>query len=254
MIGPTTTYLGSDSAVHLSEELEDASYVLPRAMCASAIVNYGLGFVMTITLMFNLGDLDDDLTSATGQPWAAVIQKITRSKAATIVLIVVMIVMIFAFARDKGLPFHRFLSKVRPNGVPANSVYVTFSVTCLLALIIIRSTTAFNIILSVSATGLFTSYLIVIGTMLAKRLRRESFPASRFNLGILGWIVNLIAICFLLVAFLFLFFPPAPNPGPAAMNWVVLIYGIAIFFAATYYFVRGRREYEGPVMHVRKDV
>lgn len=39
MVGPTTTYLGSDSAVHLSEELKDASYVLPRAMFSAAIIN-----------------------------------------------------------------------------------------------------------------------------------------------------------------------------------------------------------------------
>jgi len=62
---------------------------------------------------------------------------------------------IFALARDKGLPFHQFLSKVRPgSGVPLNSVYVTLLFTCLIALIIIGSTTAFNIILSVASTGL----------------------------------------------------------------------------------------------------
>ena len=39
MVGPTTTYLGADSAVHLAEELKDASYILPRAMFAAAIIN-----------------------------------------------------------------------------------------------------------------------------------------------------------------------------------------------------------------------
>ena len=39
MVGPTTTYIGSDSAVHLSEELKDASYVLPRAMFTAAVIN-----------------------------------------------------------------------------------------------------------------------------------------------------------------------------------------------------------------------
>ena len=41
IVGPSTTYLGSDSAVHLSEELKDASYVLPRAMFSAAIINCG---------------------------------------------------------------------------------------------------------------------------------------------------------------------------------------------------------------------
>lgn len=38
---------------------------------------------------------------------------------------------------DKGLPFHGFLSRVRPSsGVPANAVYLTLLVTCLIALIV----------------------------------------------------------------------------------------------------------------------
>ena len=151
MVGPTTTYLGGDSAVHLSEELKDASYVLPRAMASAAVINYVLGFVTTVTLCFNLGDIDKDLSDPSGQPWVAIIYRITGSKAATIVLLIVMIIMyffcavnqvttssrqVFAFARDKGLPFHGFLSKVRPgSGVPANAVYVTLVFTCLLALI-----------------------------------------------------------------------------------------------------------------------
>lgn len=68
---------------------------------------------------------------------------------------------VFAFARDKGLPFHRFLSRVQSNGVPTNAVYLTLVFTCLIALIIIGSPTAFYIILSLSSTGLFTSYIVV---------------------------------------------------------------------------------------------
>lgn len=94
MVGPTTTYLGADSAVHLAEELKDASYVLPRAMFSAAIINYILGFVTTVTFMFNLGDLDAILESSTGQPWVATLYTITGSKAGTIVLIVIMTVMV----------------------------------------------------------------------------------------------------------------------------------------------------------------
>ncbi|EME87717.1 uncharacterized protein MYCFIDRAFT_75560 [Pseudocercospora fijiensis CIRAD86] len=263
IVGPATTYLGADSAVHLAEELKDASCVLPRAMFSAAIINYITGFVTTVTFMFNLDNLEDILVSSTGQPWVAVMYNITGSKAATIVLVIIMTVMyffcgvnqvttssrqVFAFARDKGLPFHRFLSKVRPDsGVPANSVYVTLVFTCLVALIIIGSVTAFNIILSVSATGLFTSYIIVISTVLAKRFRGEKFPASQFNLGKFGYVANIIGICFLAVAWLFLFFPPLPHPDPATMNWAVLVYGVVIIFALVYYLIHGRHEYDGPV-------
>ena len=96
MVGPTTTFLGGDSAVHLSEELKDASYVLPRAMASAAVVNYVLGFVTTVTLMFNLGNVADDLADPSGQPWVAIIYRITGSKGATIALLIVMIIMVSA--------------------------------------------------------------------------------------------------------------------------------------------------------------
>lgn len=39
IVGPITTFIGSDSAVHLSEELKDAAYILPRAMVTAATIN-----------------------------------------------------------------------------------------------------------------------------------------------------------------------------------------------------------------------
>jgi choline transport protein len=221
---------------------------------------------MTISFMFALGDISADLSHPSGQPWVAVILRITGSRAATIIFILIMIFMyffcavnqvttssrqVFAFARDKGLPYHEFLSRVNRKGVPVNAVYVTLAYTCILALIIIGSTTAFNIILSVSATGLFTSYLVVIGTVLARKLRREPFPASRFKISrAIGIFVNTIAMCFLSVAFLFLFFPAAPAPDAASMNWSILIYGVVILFSGLYYYVKGQYQYDVSILRL----
>lgn len=40
---PVVTLVGADSSCHLSEELKNAAWVLPRAMVATAITNYILG-------------------------------------------------------------------------------------------------------------------------------------------------------------------------------------------------------------------
>jgi len=100
IIGPLATYLGADAAVHLAEELENASYVLPRAMVASALVNYGLGFVTTVTFMQNITDLDALFESPTGQPWIGLMAGITKSKPATVVLTVVMILLVRRWPSD----------------------------------------------------------------------------------------------------------------------------------------------------------
>lgn len=235
-------------------------------MVASAITNYILGFVMNVTFLSNLGNVNELINSSIGQPWVALIYRITRSKAATIVLTVLMILMFFfccinqvttcsrqlwSFARDRGVPGHRWLSAVRTHsGVPRNAIFVTLCTTIVCALIIIGSTIAFNILLTISATGLLTSYMIVIGVVLRKRLVGEPLLASRWKLGIWGIPINVTAICFCLIATCFIFWPAAPNPTPASMNWSCLMYGVVVIGAVAYYHIRGKREYDGPVVRI----
>ncbi|KAK5739629.1 hypothetical protein LTR17_005113 [Elasticomyces elasticus] len=90
--------------------------------------------------------------------------------------------------------------------------------------------------------------------MVAKRLRGEKLPPSRFNLGRAGLFINIAALCWLSVLGVFLFFPAVPNPTPASMNWACLMFGVVMIFACVWYFVRGRHEYDGPVRYIRKDV
>jgi len=55
--------------------------------------------------------------------------------------------------------------------------------------------------------------------ILYKRIRGEPFPPSQFSLGGAGKIVNAIALAFLSVAWVFQFFPSAPDPTGTSMNW-----------------------------------
>ncbi|KAK5689387.1 hypothetical protein LTR17_026291, partial [Elasticomyces elasticus] len=263
VVGPSAALIGADAAVHLAEELKDASYILPRAMVSSALINYATAFTMIISFVSAIDPalLDDVLATSTGQPWVAVIRHVTGSQAATIALAVVMCFQftftsinqattssrqLWAFARDKGVPFHRFLAKVNErDGVPHNAVFVTLGSTVIFSMIIIGSTIAFNIILSVCNVALIITYGICIATLVAKRLRGEKLPPSRFDLGRAGLSINIAALCWLLVLGTFLFFPAVPNPTPASMNWACLMFGVVMIFAFIWYFVRGRHEYDG---------
>ncbi|KAF2768363.1 amino acid transporter [Teratosphaeria nubilosa] len=262
--------IGADSSVHLSEELREASWVLPRSMIATAGMNYALGFVMIVTLVFCLGDYDDAISSPTGQPYVYMVQNATGSKAATIVLTLVMFLLLTAcavnnvttssrqlwsFARDGGLPFSRWLSRVRPGwDIPVNAVFVSACITVILTCIVIGSSTAYAVLLTLVISGLLSSYIICISCALWKRLAKQPFPPSRFSLGKAGNIINIVALAFLILAWLFQFFPSAPNPTAESMNWCVLIYGAVIIFFSIYYVARARHRYEGPVAMVRKDL
>jgi choline transport protein len=130
LLSPITTIIGADSVCHLSEELRDASYILPRSMIANATINYSLGFILTITFMFTIGNADQvqaALNTSYGQPYIQVLLYATNSVGATITLTAFLALLLlfcainqvttssrqlFAFARDNALPYSSFLSHV----------------------------------------------------------------------------------------------------------------------------------------------
>ncbi|KAK3636192.1 hypothetical protein LTR56_014355 [Elasticomyces elasticus] len=263
IIGPVASFIGGDSAVHLAEELQDASYVLPRAMVTGCAINYILGLAGLVSFLFNLGAIDDALYIYGGQPWVAVVYRNTGSKAATIVMILVIAVcmncvmtssrQLWAFARDKGVPFHGFLSQVTLDGLPRNAVAFTLVFSSLLSLIIMGSSVAFNVFLSFGNAGIMTSYAVIIGCIIYRRFDGNVFPPTKFSLGKAGLVVNSLAFSYLIVALAFTFFPSVPNPKPAEMNWASLMYAFVLMFALVWYLVRAKTDYDGPVEYVRKD-
>jgi choline transport protein len=60
-------------------------------------------------------------------------------------------------------------------------------------------------------------------------------------------------VVFLLLVYVFAFFPLAAPVEAETMNWSCLIYGAVVMFSVCYYFVFGRHAYEGPVVLVSKD-
>jgi choline transport protein len=107
--------------VHMSEEVRDAAYVIPRTMVWTTLANGAMGFAMLITFCCVLGSVDDALASPTKQPYLYVFYHTTGSVAGASVMGALVILMavfcnlsitatssrqLFAFARDKGIPFH----------------------------------------------------------------------------------------------------------------------------------------------------
>lgn len=96
-------------------------------MVWTLVLNGFTGFVMIVTYAFCVGDIDQVLESKTGFAFVQVFLNATGSvQAATGMTIVIMVMQfcaaisnvattsrqVYAFARDKGLPFSSFLAKV----------------------------------------------------------------------------------------------------------------------------------------------
>ncbi|KAJ3472800.1 hypothetical protein NLG97_g10708 [Lecanicillium saksenae] len=270
MLPPVFTFLGPDSATHMSEEIRDASLTLPRTMMWTLVINGSLGFIMLVTFCFCIGDVKAILANPDVLPFVQVFLIATKSHAGTSVMTAILITLttcgcitnvatasrqMFAFARDRGLPFSTFLAHVPPGwDIPLNAIAVSYCVTILLSLINIGSTAAFNAIVSLGTAALISSYIISTTCVLIRRYTGEKLPAARWSLGRSGGPVNLVAVLYLSIVFIFSFFPAKAAVTGENMNWSSLIYGATLIFATIWFFVRGRKEYVGPVAYIRKDV
>lgn len=128
MLSPVFSFIGPDSATHMSEEIKDASRTLPLAMMWTAVLNGCLGFIMLVTFCFCLGDIETILSNPDIMPFVQTFYIATKSHAGASVMTSILIILttcgcmtnvatasrqMFAFARDNGLPFSQFLAEVR---------------------------------------------------------------------------------------------------------------------------------------------
>jgi choline transport protein len=135
-----------------------------------------------------------------------------------------------------------------------NAILLTFTITTLLSLINIGSTVAFNAIGSLAVSAILGTYIISFTVLILRRLRKEPLPARRWTLGRYGIFVNIGAVIFLLVVWVFIFFPLQTPVTPSTMNWNIVMFGGTMIFAMVYYIFVGRKTYTPPVELVKRQL
>src|SRR5271163_4939541 len=132
---------------------------------------------------------------------------------------------------------------------------VSFMVSCLLSVINIGSSIALENITSLSLVAILSSYIVSISCIMIKRWRNAPLLPAYYNLGrTFGLLLNGASLLFLVLVFVFSFFPGNVNPTPAQMNWTIMIYGVVMLAALGHYYFKGRHVYDGPVEYVRKGI
>ena len=114
----------------MSEEVRNASTVVPRSMLLSLLINGSLAFGMLFAVLFSADDIAallDDATASTS-PFIRIFRHAVGSNVGATVMVSIIIFLEFcsamgclaaasrmtwSFARDRGLPFSRALSMVR---------------------------------------------------------------------------------------------------------------------------------------------
>ncbi|KAM3447806.1 hypothetical protein MY3296_008376 [Beauveria thailandica] len=271
MVGQVSTMfvvLGSDSVAHMSEEIEDAAVVVPQAMVGAFLLNMPFAFGLLLTYLFSIGDVHDALNDRTGFPFMYVFRKATGSvRGATGLTIVVLVLLImvtisslastsrqtFAFARDNGLPFSKWLGAVHPTWhVPVNAVTFTCIFSMILSLINIGSTVAFNAMLSLSTVALMATYVICLGCVAFRRLRGEPLPHARWSLGKWGLPINVVGLVYASWSFFWSFWPNSYHLSAENFNWACILFVGLMSLSVLLYYTRARHVYHGPVVLVQQ--
>lgn len=114
----------------MAEEIHNANIVIPWCIVSTTLLNGILGFAMVIVVLFVTVDIGAVLASPTGLlgfPFMQIFYDATGSIAGASTMISIIIIMIicaaiaflatssrivFAFGRDRGLPFSRTMATV----------------------------------------------------------------------------------------------------------------------------------------------
>ncbi|KAL8779351.1 MAG: hypothetical protein Q9194_001486 [Teloschistes cf. exilis] len=285
LLGSVFATYGTDCAVHMAEEIHGANIVIPWCMLSTTLLNGVLGFAMLVALLFVTVDIDSVLESPTGAlgfPFMQVFRDATGSRGGATAMICIIIIMmicasiaflatssriVFAFGRDRGLPFSRTMATVQSStAIPLHAIFVMALVSCLIGLINIGSATAFNAVISLGVSSLYSSYVLTEALLLYHRIRGTIRSPSQMSNstwhanelvwgpfhvpGIWGILLNTFAVGYGIIVIIFSVFPQVVNPDPAHMNYSCLVTGAIMLFAVVYYFVYARKVYSGPVVEI----
>ena len=170
----------------MSEEVKNATIVVPRSIVYGLILNGTVGFGMVLALLFCLGDPSVLAETTYTYPFVAIFKQGVKSIAGSAVMTAIILViglgldigimtaasrMLWSFARDRGVPGWRYISRIgTTSNLPIIAVFVTTILSVLLGLISIGSSVAFNDVVSIALGGQYASYFITVSLLLWRRI------------------------------------------------------------------------------------
>lgn len=248
------TFTGYDASASVSEETVDPRRRAPWGMIMAVAVSGIVGYLLLFALTISITDINAVLNAkdASGNDVPAVIAILTTAlgdRAGTIFSALAAMAMwfcglsavtwssrvIWAFARDGGLPFSHLwkrVSKVR--GTPVPAIWMIVVMAFLAALY----SGAYAVVTSISTIGLYISYIIPV--YLAWRARGTSREVVRgpWNLGRYGAVINVIAIIWVIFLSIILSIPDDQRTGKSIAAVTLLL--------AIWYMVYERKRFKGP--------
>ncbi|CAG8935032.1 unnamed protein product [Penicillium salamii] len=235
--------------VHISEEMPKPRKRIPQVMVLTMFIGLATALSLFVVLMLFVVDIDAVRTSPLPSleliyqvakfpssnygPAGLPAQWVTSGRIA------------WALARDHGVPFGDFFSKIHPRfQFPVNATIAAFIFTWIYGLLYLASTTAFNSIVTSAVLFLNISYTVPQGILLARG--RKSLPDRYLKLGWLGYFCNIFSVLWIIILGVLICMPPNLPVSLGSMNYTpVILVGIFAIINLIWIF-SGRKKFEGP--------
>jgi amino acid transporter len=215
------TFTGYDASAHAAEETVGAHDAAPRGIVNSVLVSGVAGFAMLIAVTLAIHDLPT--TAAATNPFIFILESALGRLGSLLVWVVIGAMwfcglssvtsnsrMLFAFARDGGLPVvSPWLAEVSErHRTPHWAVWTCVATAFLLAV----WGRAYSVIVSISTIGLYASYgLPILMAIIARqkgRCRRGPWTLGRWSTAI-----NVVAIVWVVIITILFVLPPNERTG-----------------------------------------
>ncbi|MBE2249932.1 MAG: amino acid permease [Myxococcus sp.] len=241
------TFTGYDASAHASEETHDAARNAPKGILTAVIASAVAGWVLIIGVTLAIPSLPEAVAApnaflyvltqslgplgtalvwvCVGAMWFCGLASVTSNSR-----------MVWAFARDGGLPFSWHLAKVSPRWqTPHVAVWV--SVACALAVSVFAE--VLSTMTAVSTVALYASYGLPI--VMALWARKKGWPRKGpWTLGRAGPALNVLAIGWIAVMVVLMSLPPTGVAGVTMLAMSALL--LVAWFGGV------RRVFRGPAV------
>ncbi|EJD04196.1 amino acid transporter [Fomitiporia mediterranea MF3/22] len=254
-----------DAPAHMTEEMKNASREAPKAIIMSVYIGAVTGFIFLISICFCIGNIDATASTPTGVPLIQIFFDSTQSTVGSCFLATLITIIglfcaaalqaegsrsLYAFARDHGLPFSPFWSKVDPKSkIPFNALLLAVAVQLALCAIDFGTTTGFNTVIAIGTEGFYLSYAAPLGARaLSKLTGHHRRLEGAYTLGKFSLLLNVIGLLFLLFASITFNFPQVNPVTKDNMNYTSAALGAIGAISLLTWITTGRKKFTGPAL------
>ena len=243
------TYTGYDASAHVTEETMNPRVRAPWGVYLSVAFSALFGYVMLFFV--TLAIKDTAAAAGATNPYVYIIETALGGAAGRAILWIVTIAMwfcglssvtsnsrmIFAFARDGGMPLSKTWAGISPKyRTPAPAIWLSVIVAFLFAVY----SGAYPVIVSISTIGLYVSYglPLLLKLWAIKDGRWTKANNGPWNLGGLSAFVNVMAILWIVFITVLFVTPPNQLTGYTFLGLIVIL--------TVYYLASVRHWFKGP--------